>query len=119
MPNGVSSAARAPGKAPPAGMLAAWLLLLTVLTHALLPLGAPWTRTSGSAFSASTVEVSTAPARARQQAKAGLTRRADPPRAALMPVLAPAAAPAVVDRGHNLGGGPRRTAAQPRAPPIS
>lgn len=132
MPNGVSSAARAPGKAPPAGMLAAWLLLLAILTHALLPLGAPWARTSGSAFSASTVEVSTAPARARPPARASLARRADPPPSsgatavetavadATVPFPVIEAAAAVMPRAPDLrGGGQRRAPAQPRAPPAA
>lgn len=41
----------------------AWLLLALILLHALLPLGSPLARASGSAFSAATVEVSLAPPR--------------------------------------------------------
>jgi hypothetical protein len=44
--------------------LALWLLLLSVLTHAVLPApGSPLNRTQGSAFSAWTAEVSLAPKR--------------------------------------------------------
>lgn len=43
--------------------LAAWLLLLSIFTHAFVPLGAPVQAASGSAFSASTAEVSLAPRR--------------------------------------------------------
>lgn len=45
------------------GALAVWLLLLTILTHAVAPSGLPVQRITGSAFSPWTVEVSLAPAR--------------------------------------------------------
>lgn len=51
-----------------------WLSLATILTHALLPLGSPLVRGSGSAFSAYTSEVSlgsrSAPAKAKRQSGA-------------------------------------------------
>lgn len=40
-----------------------WLILVTVFAHALLPVGSPLVRTSGSAFSATTADVSLAPSR--------------------------------------------------------
>lgn len=43
--------------------LALWLLLLTVLTHATVPIGSPLHRSNGSAFSATTADVSLAPKR--------------------------------------------------------
>lgn len=39
------------------------LMLATVLAHALLPIAPPTVKTSGSPFSASTLDVSTAPSR--------------------------------------------------------
>ena len=44
-------------------MAALWLILATIFAQALLPVGSPMARASGSAFSASTSEVSLAPAR--------------------------------------------------------
>ena len=44
-------------------VLALWLLLLSIFTHAIIPAGSPLHRTTGSAFSASTAEVSLAPKR--------------------------------------------------------
>ena len=49
--------------------VALWLLLLSIFTHALVPAGSPLQRTSGSAFSASTVEVSLAPSRKSLEAQ--------------------------------------------------
>lgn len=40
-----------------------WLSIATVFAHAVLPIGSPLTRSSGSAFSASTSDVSLGPAR--------------------------------------------------------
>ena len=40
-----------------------WLVLATIFVHALLPTGSPLLRTSGSAFSVTTMEVSLAPSR--------------------------------------------------------
>ena len=40
-----------------------WLLVATIAIHAILPVGSPLARSSGSPFSASTVDVSTAPSR--------------------------------------------------------
>ena len=40
-----------------------WLVLLTILVHAALPVGSPLSRTIGSAFSASTSDVSLSPQR--------------------------------------------------------
>lgn len=44
-------------------MMAFWLLLASILAHALLPVGSPLARTSGSAFSATTAEVALSPSR--------------------------------------------------------
>ena len=44
-------------------LICLWLSIATVFTHAVLPVGSPLARTSGSAFSASTVEVSLGPSR--------------------------------------------------------
>ena len=43
--------------------MAFWLLLASILAHALLPVGSPLARTSGSAFSATTAEVALSPSR--------------------------------------------------------
>jgi hypothetical protein len=43
--------------------LAAWLLLLSILTHALVPIGSPFQRTAGSAFSTATSDVAVTPKR--------------------------------------------------------
>jgi hypothetical protein len=44
-------------------LLLPWLLLAAIFAHALLPVGSPLFRSNGSAFSASTVDVSLAPSR--------------------------------------------------------
>ena len=132
MPHGHSPMARAPGKARSTGLVAMWLLVLAILTHALLPIAAPWARTNGSAFSASTVEVTTGPSRARQQLKPLLVRRADPPPgagaapAAVLYRVAELSAPSLASRpAHNparievLPREHRGTSAQPRAPPLT
>jgi hypothetical protein len=49
--------------------LCLWLSLATVLGHALAPIGSPLTQKSGSAFSASTYDVSLAAQRAGVSAK--------------------------------------------------
>ncbi|MDT9601054.1 hypothetical protein [Sphingosinicella rhizophila] len=46
---------------PPIAAL--WLILATIFAHALLPVGSPMSRASGSAFNATTMDVSLAPAR--------------------------------------------------------
>ncbi len=40
-----------------------WLLLATIATHAVLPSGSPLARTAGSAFSATTIDVTLTPQR--------------------------------------------------------
>lgn len=40
-----------------------WLLIATIGVHALVPVGSPVVRSTGSPFSATTVDVSTAPSR--------------------------------------------------------
>ena len=46
-----------------------WLSLVTVFTHAVLPLGSPLARSAGSAFSAFTADVSLVPSRRGQSGK--------------------------------------------------
>lgn len=53
-----------------------WLVLATIFAHALLPVGSPLVRTSGSAFSATTAEVSLAPSR---KGKAAVAKREQQP----------------------------------------
>jgi hypothetical protein len=48
---------------PGARAMALWLLLLSIFTHAVLPAGSPVQGRPGSAFSASTADVSLAPTR--------------------------------------------------------
>lgn len=43
--------------------LSLWLLLVSIFVHALLPMGSPFHRAMGSAFSASTADVSLKPTR--------------------------------------------------------
>ena len=133
MPHGQLFMARTAGKARSTGLVALWLLVLAILTHALLPVAAPWARTNGSAFSASTVEVTTGPSRARQQLKPALVRRADPPpgtgatpaAAVLQRVAEPPAPSLASPLAHNraiIEVPPREhrgTSAQPRAPPLT
>lgn len=116
-----------------AGLLPLWLLLLSIFTHALVPAESPLQRTSGSAFAASTAEVSLAPqrkSRETEQARAGTGGDAelqsanpgdDPPIAPLPP-----AAPARFEFGLSSPAGspqPAPAAAngaaafQARAPP--
>lgn len=70
----------------------AWaaLLLATILAHALLPIAPPTVKTSGSPFSASTLEVSTAPNRKTEVAEQRQVLK-DPASDAepLIPVIAP------------------------------
>ena len=133
MPHGHPSMARPARTARSTGLIAVWLLVLAILTHALLPVAAPWARTNGSAFSASTVEVTTGPSRARQLLKPALVRRADPPpgagaapaAAVLQRVAEPSAPPLASPPAHAPSGlyarpgDQRRAPAQPRAPPLA
>lgn len=107
-----------------------WLVVATIGLHALLPVGSPVARGSGSPFSVSTVEVSTAPSR-----DAGLAAEAESERrlpddagmdAAPMPAqaAAPPAAPPPIDvyRLPAVKYGPQgqRAALPPaRAPPAA
>jgi len=55
-----------------------WLLLATICVHALLPVGSPLARSSGSPFSATTIDVSIAPSRKTASlADAGIDERSD------------------------------------------
>ncbi|QAY76039.1 hypothetical protein [Sphingosinicella sp. BN140058] len=56
-------------------MMAFWLLLASILAHALLPVGSPLARTSGSAFSASTADVSLGASRDEALAEAIVVSR--------------------------------------------
>jgi hypothetical protein len=60
----------------PARLLSLWFVVATILAHALLPISSPLVRVSGSAFSASTYEVSIAPGR-RDKAVDHFTRAGD------------------------------------------
>jgi len=57
-------------------MVTVWLLLATILVHALLPGGSPIRRTSGSAFSAATADVSLGPSRRTGDVTQSLEARA-------------------------------------------
>jgi len=69
--------------------LLALTLLLTILGHALVPIGSPLARTTGSAFSASTADVSLGAA--RREARVAAAQALEPPIPAPAPV-APIAA---------------------------
>ena len=78
--------------------LALWFLLLSILTHAVVPTGSPLQRSSGSAFSATTAEVAIAPkrkeaGRERAEAAGGDEGRSEGAGAGDPPLLLPAAAP--------------------------
>lgn len=77
--------------------LALWLLLLSIFTHALIPTGSPLHRIAGSAFSASTADVSLAP-----------SRKLFPKQAQLRDA----------DEGNSEGSGFAGPAAIPSAPPT-
>lgn len=70
-----------PGAWPNRTFLFALALLLTVLGHALIPVGSPLARTTGSAFSASTADVSLGAA--RREAGVAAEQALEPPRPAL------------------------------------
>ena len=117
-----------------AGMqaLSLWLLLLSILTHALIPTGSPLQRTAGSAFSATTSEVSLAPRRqlATDQAELrngsrGSDEGAGSPEPETLSASAPAIVPpaiapsGVVLRGFDFIGDPGGAAPfDARAPPL-
>ena len=113
---------------------ALWLILAVILGHALLPVGSPLSKASGSAFSAATFEVSLAPSRG--ESSQSLTGRegdssaglggSDPPRqpAVASQLLFPGGKPAL-DAASKPGAAVdvRRPSAStrpyaPRAPPI-
>lgn len=110
------------------GYLSLWLLLATALGHALIPVGSPLAKRSGSAFSAATFEVALNAARPDAKADRIAPKRADPsdPPDLLAAVAAVAAPPALratlphsgID-GDLAWPGPGRTAHQPRAPPFA
>lgn len=89
--------------------LALWLLLLSILTHAVVPAGSPLVRTSGSAFGATTAEVAIAPKRntagGEQSAQTGSDQGSaegagtagDPP---ARPAASPASPPWPIDRAR-------------------
>ena len=115
-------------------MAALWLILATIFAHALLPVGSPLSRNSGSAFSATTPDVSLVPARGG--ASAVLAREdggssaslggSDPPHSPAATLLAPAAgfasARAAAPPPAAPALRPRPASTQPyaaRAPPLS
>lgn len=110
------------------GLLSLWLLLATALGHALIPVGSPLAKRSGSAFSAATFEVALSASRTPEKADQPAPRRDDPsdppdlliilPAAAAPPALA-AAAPRSGIAGDLAWPGPGRNAHQPRAPPLA
>ena len=57
--------------------LTLWFLLLSIFTHALVPMGAPLQRITGSAFSASTADVSLAPSRQSLAKQLALAKASD------------------------------------------
>ena len=57
------------------GIFSLWALIVTIFAHALLPTGSALARTPGSAFSASTSDVSLAPSR---KASVAATRQDQP-----------------------------------------
>jgi hypothetical protein len=56
-------------------MMTLWVLLASILVHALLPAGSPLVRTTGSAFSATTAEVSLGPSRKDAMSEAAAATR--------------------------------------------
>ena len=110
------------------GLLSLWLLLATALGHALIPVGSPLAKRSGSAFSAATFEVALSGSRPDARADRLESKRTDPSDPpdliADLPETAAPAAPGVArPRGGIAGGagwpGTGRTANQPRAPPLA
>jgi hypothetical protein len=61
------------------------LLVLAIFAHALLPAGSPLQRTSGSAFSTSTTDVTTIPRRLKDQVQVEVECRGAPSNAAAGP----------------------------------
>lgn len=93
-----------------ARLLATWLLLTAIVGHAVLPVGSPLQRASGSAFSAGTVEVTTLPGR-KQRAEA--TAAAESGDKADQPAGSGTGLPAA--NGWNLEAPPRYRAEVPLA----
>lgn len=113
-------------------LLALWMLLGAIMGHALLPVESPMQRTSGSAFSAGTVEVVTPPSRKQRSETAADARGQDESAqhsadGAALPVdfaWTPAAAPIARVEVPWAGAAPPlpgrlRTPQQPRAPPLA
>lgn len=110
-----AQAARQKRQQPP--LIALWLVLATIFAHALLPAGSPMSRTFGSAFSATTLEVALAPA--RSEASTLLVRQEVGSNAGLGgpdPALSPVGAPVAKDSSFALA---RELAtARPSAPEL-
>lgn len=114
-------------------ILSAWLLLLSILVHALVPVGSPLVRGWGSAFSAGTVDVSLAGSRKSEKSTvaravtdgAADVAADDPPGTALAgETRTPAPALIVDDTVLVVRSGPplsaaARTAFKARAPPFA
>lgn len=115
-------------------LLAAWLLLMAIVGHAVLPVGSPFQRSTGSAFSITTVEVVTVPKRKQQDVAAQEARAPDGSAqresgdasllpATPQPVLVMAAAFDAAPSWAGTGPPPLLALAhrpqQPRAPPVS
>ena len=116
-------------------LAALWLLFATIFAHALLPVDSPMSRTFGSAFSATTLDVSLAPVRSEAsdllvQHEAGSNTGLGGPDPTLSPaavVAVPASAPVFArDLAAPRLAGPElpwpRAGSRPyspRAPPLS
>lgn len=61
-----------------------WILLATILGHALVPVGSPMARTAGSAFSASTADVALGTSRREAGSRTG--QALEPPARVSVPV---------------------------------
>ena len=62
---------QAPARGTRAFALSLWILLATILGHALMPVGSPMARAAGSAFSASTADVALGTSRREAVSKMG------------------------------------------------
>lgn len=108
-----------------------WLLLAAILTHALIPSESPLARTTGSAFSATTLDVSLAPRKGEQPSRIGnadagrsdgVADGGDPSAADATPAFAALQLPSSPPPGSHRAATPVLDlfpkTGQPRAPPT-
>jgi hypothetical protein len=81
-------------------IISLWLLLAAILGHALIPVGSPFVRTAGSAFSTSTVDVSLGGARG--EIRGGAEQAVEPAAASAVRRFPTPAAAAALDTGIEL-----------------